>query len=51
VQIFKAEIIYLKKFLVTVVPDRRSRIPEVVIVRRLVTWVLGILSGEGVGKG
>jgi hypothetical protein len=33
------------------VPGRRSRILEVVIVRRLVTWVLGIWSGEGVGKG
>ncbi len=33
------------------VPDRRSRILEVVIVRRLVTWVLGIWSGEGMGKG
>ncbi len=33
------------------VPDRRSRILEVVIVRRLVTWVLGILRGEGLGKG
>ncbi len=29
------------------VPDRRSRILEVVIVRRLVTWVLGIWRGEG----
>jgi hypothetical protein len=31
--------------------DRRSRILEVVIVRRLVTWVLGIWSVEGLGKG
>ncbi len=29
------------------VPDRRSRILEVVIVRRLITWVLGIWRGEG----
>jgi hypothetical protein len=27
------------------VPDRRSRILEVVIVRSLVTWVLGIWRG------
>jgi hypothetical protein len=33
------------------VPDRRSRILEVVIVRRLITWVLGIWRGEGLGKG
>jgi hypothetical protein len=33
------------------VPDRRSRILEVVIVRRLVTWVLGIWRGEGMGNG
>jgi hypothetical protein len=33
------------------VPDRRSRIHEVVIVRRLITWVLGIWRGEGLGKG
>ncbi len=32
------------------VPDRRSRILEVVIVRRLVTWVLGIWRGEGLGR-
>ncbi len=35
---------------ITGVPDRRSWILEVVIVRRLVTWVMGIWSGEGVGK-
>jgi hypothetical protein len=29
------------------VPDRRSWILEVVIVRRLVIWVLGIWRGEG----
>ncbi len=29
------------------VPDRRSRILEVVLVRRLVTWVLGIWRGGG----
>jgi hypothetical protein len=33
------------------VPDRRCRILKVVIVRRLVTWVLGIWRGEGLGKG
>jgi hypothetical protein len=41
----------LKKFGVIDVPDRRSRILEVVIVMRLVTWVLGIWRGEGLGKG
>jgi hypothetical protein len=34
-----------------IVPDKRSQILEVVIVRRLVTWVLGIWRGEGLGKG
>jgi hypothetical protein len=35
-----------------IVPDKRSRILEVVLVRRLVTWVLGIWSGGGgMGKG
>jgi hypothetical protein len=33
------------------VPDKRSLILEVVIVRRLLTWVLGIWRGEGTGKG
>jgi hypothetical protein len=33
------------------VPDKRSRIHEVVVVRRLLTWLLGIWSGEGMGKG
>jgi hypothetical protein len=34
------------------VPDRRRRIIlEVVLVRRWVTWVLGIWRGEGLGKG
>jgi hypothetical protein len=33
------------------VPDKRSRILEVVLVRRLVTWVRGIWSGEGIGEG
>jgi hypothetical protein len=32
------------------VPDRRSWILEVVIVRRLITWVLGIWRGEGLGR-
>jgi hypothetical protein len=37
---------------VRTVPDRRCRIiPEVVLVRRWVTWVLGIWRGEGLGKG
>jgi hypothetical protein len=33
------------------VPDRRSQILEVIIVRRLITWVLGSWRGEGLGKG
>jgi hypothetical protein len=33
------------------VPDRRRRNPEVVLVRRWVTWVLGIWRGEGLGRG
>jgi hypothetical protein len=33
-----------------IVPDKRSQILEVVIVRRLITWVLGIWRGEGLGK-
>ncbi len=34
------------------VPDRRRRIhPEVVLVRRWVSWVLRIWRGEGSGKG
>ncbi len=37
--------------IVTIVPDRRSRILEVVLVRRLVIWVLGSWRGEGMGKG
>jgi hypothetical protein len=33
------------------VPDRRCRIyPEVLLVRRWVTWVLGIWRGEGWGR-
>ncbi len=36
---------------VRTVPDKRSQILEVVIVRRLLTFVLGIWSGEGMGKG
>jgi hypothetical protein len=31
--------------------DKGSRILEVVVVRRLLTWDLGIWSGEGMGKG
>jgi hypothetical protein len=34
-----------------IVPDRRSRILEVVIVRRLITWGSGNLEGGGIGKG
>jgi hypothetical protein len=34
-----------------IVPDRRCQILEVVIVRRLITWVLGIWRREGLGKG
>jgi hypothetical protein len=37
--------------LVCSVPDRRCGILKVVLVRRLVTWVLGIWRGEGVGNG
>jgi hypothetical protein len=33
------------------VPDRRCRILKVVLVRRWVTWVLGIWRGEELGKG
>ncbi len=33
------------------VPDRRCWILKVVIVRRLITWVLGIWRGEELGKG
>jgi hypothetical protein len=33
------------------VPDRRSQVLEVVIVRCLVIWVLGIWRGGGSGKG
>ncbi len=33
------------------VPDRRCRILKVVLVRRWVTWVLGIWRGEGLRKG
>ncbi len=32
------------------VPDERSRILEVVVVRCLLTWVLGIWSGEGMAR-
>ncbi len=39
------------KYMPIFVPDRRRRILEVVIVRRLITWVLGIWRGEGLGKG
>jgi hypothetical protein len=38
-------------FRVIIVPDRRSQSLEVVIVRHLVTWVLEIWRGEGLGKG
>jgi hypothetical protein len=36
---------------VEIIPDKRSRILEIVLVRGLVTWVLGIWRGEGLGKG
>ncbi len=36
---------------VLIVPDERSRILEVVVVRRILVWVLVICSGEGMGKG
>jgi hypothetical protein len=36
--------------LLILVPDRSSRILEVVIMRRLITWVLGIWRGEGLGR-
>jgi hypothetical protein len=39
---------YLQK---SIVPDRRCRILKVVLVRRWVTWVLGIWRGEGLGNG
>ncbi len=38
-------------FLVIIVPDKRSRILEVVIVRPLITWGSGNLEGGGFGKG
>jgi hypothetical protein len=40
---------YVINFIITV-PDKRSRILEVVIVGRLLTWVLGIWNGEGMGR-
>jgi hypothetical protein len=40
-----------KHFLEVSVPDKRSRILEVVIVRRILVWVLGIWSGVGMRKG
>ncbi len=42
---------FLVKFLFLAVPDKRSRILEVVVVRRILVWVLGIWSGEGMRKG
>jgi hypothetical protein len=41
---------HIKIYLGGLVPDKRSRILEVVVVRRLLTWVLGIWSGEGMGR-
>jgi hypothetical protein len=35
---------------ILIVPDRRSRSLEVVVVRRINNWVLGIWNGEGVGR-
>ncbi len=43
--------IYLENPSITTVPDRRCRILKVVLVRRWVTWVLGIWRGEDWGKG
>ncbi len=40
----------VKNFII-IVPDRRSQVLEVVIVRRLATWVLGIWGGGGLGEG
>jgi hypothetical protein len=40
----------LKMIYIVFVPDRRSRILEVVIVRRLVTWGSGNLEGGGIGE-
>jgi hypothetical protein len=50
-QILKKNIILPWTVRTVLVPDKRSRILEVVVVRRLLTWVLGIWSGEGMGKG
>jgi hypothetical protein len=36
--------------MLSIVPDKRSRIHEVIVVRRLLTWVLGFWSGEGMGR-
>jgi hypothetical protein len=36
---------------VAIVPNKRRRILEVVVVRRILAWVLGIWSGEGMRKG
>jgi hypothetical protein len=33
------------------VPDKRSQILEVIVVRRILVWVLGIWSGKGMRKG
>jgi hypothetical protein len=35
----------------SIVLDRRSRVLEVVIVRRLISGVLGSWRGEGLGRG
>ncbi len=42
---------YSQSYSEILVPDRRCWILKVVLVRRLITWVLGIWSGEGLGKG
>jgi hypothetical protein len=42
---------FAKYYLDIVVPDRRSRDLEVVVVRRTLTWVLGIWNGKEMGRG
>jgi hypothetical protein len=43
-------ILMIISMMILIVPDKRSRILEVVIVKALITWVLGIWSGEGAGR-
>jgi hypothetical protein len=45
-------LIFVQNVMLVPVPDRRRRILlRVILVGRWVTWVLGILRGEGLGKG